>query len=62
MCRIGSIRTLLAIACKHGWSVWPMDVVAAFLQSLVDKDVFLEPPPGHDPRDSKTGEVMVYKL
>ena len=62
MCRIGSIRTLLAIACEHGWSVWQMDVVVAFLQSLIDKDVFVEPAPGHDPRDSKTGEVMVYKL
>ena len=34
----------------------------AFLQSLIDKDVFVEPAPAHDPRDSKTEEVMVYKL
>ena len=34
----------------------------AFLQSLIDKDVFVGPAPGHDPRDSKTGEVMVDKL
>ena len=39
-----------------------MDVVVAFMQSLIDKDVFVEPAPGHDPRDSKTEEVMVYKL
>ena len=62
VCRIGSIRTLLAIACEHGWPVWQMDVVVAFLQSLIDKDVFVEPAPGHDSRDSKTGEVKVYKL
>ena len=62
VCRIGSIRTLLAIACEHGWPVWQMDVVVALLQSLIDKDTFVEPGPGHDPRDSKTGEVMVYKL
>ena len=62
VCRIGSIQTLLAIACGDGWPVWQMDVVVAFLQSLIDKDVFVEPAPGHDPRDSKTGEVMVYKL
>ena len=63
VCRIGSIRTLLAIVEReHGWPVWQMDVVVAFLQSLINKDVFLEPAPGHDPRDSKTGEVMVYKL
>ena len=62
MCRIGSIRTLLAKACEHGWPAWHMDVVVTFLQSLIDKDVFVEPASGHDPRDSKTGEVMVYKL
>ena len=62
MCRIGSIRTLLAIECEHGWPVWQMDVVVALLQSLIDNDIFVEPAPGHDPRESKTGEVMVYKL
>ena len=62
VCRIGSMRTLLAITCEHGWPVWQMDAVVAFLQSLIDKDVFVEPAPGHDTRDSKTGEVVVYKL
>ena len=47
---------------EHEWPVRQMDVVVAFLQSLINKDVFVEPAPGHDPRDSKTGEVMVYKL
>ena len=62
VCRIGSIWTLLAIACEHGWPVWQMDVVVAFRQSLIDKDVFVEPALGQYPKDSKTGEVMVYKL
>ena len=39
-----------------------MDGVVAFLQSLIDKDAFVDPAPGHHLRDSKTGEVMVYKL
>ena len=39
-----------------------MDVVVAFLKSFIDKDVFVEPAPGYNPRDSKTGEVMVHKL
>ena len=60
--RIESIRTLLAIACELGWPVWQMDVVVAFLQSFIEKDVLVEPAPGHDPRDSKTGEVMVNTL
>ena len=50
VCRIGSIRTVLAIACEHGWPVWQMDVVVAFLQSHIDKDVYVKPAPGHDPR------------
>ena len=62
VCRIGSIRTVLAIACEHGWPVWQMDVVVAFLQAHIDKDVYVKPAPGHDPRDPKTGGVMVYKL
>ena len=62
VCRIGSIRTLLAIVCEHGWPVWQMDVVVAFLQSLIEKDAFVELAPRHDPRDSKTGKIMVYKL
>ena len=62
VCRIGSIRTVLAIACEHGWPVWQMDVVVAFLQAHIDKDVYVKPAPGHDPRDLKIGEVMVYKL
>lgn len=39
-----------------------MDVAVAFLQSKIDKDVFVKPAPGQDVRDSKTGGVMVYKL
>ena len=39
-----------------------MDVVVAFLQAHIDKDVYVKPAPGHDPRDPKTGEAMVYKL
>ena len=62
VCRIGSIRTVLAIACEHGWPVWQMYVMVAFLQAHIDKDVYVKPAPGHDPRDPKTGEVMVYKL
>ena len=36
VCRIGSIRTELAIACEQGWPVWQMDVVVAFLQAHID--------------------------
>ncbi|CAN0447533.1 unnamed protein product, partial [Pylaiella littoralis] len=62
VCRIGSIRTLLAIACEHGWPVYQMDVAVAFLQSAIDKDVYVKLAPGRDVTDPKTGEITVYKL
>lgn len=62
VCRIGSVRTLLAVACEHGWPVWQMDVVVAFLQSTIDKDVWVKPAPGGQTREPSTGTTMVYKL
>lgn len=62
VCRIGSVRTLLAIACEHGWPVWQMDVCVAFLQSEIDKDVWVKPAPGQNVKDPVTGDIMVYKL
>ena len=62
VCRLGSVRTLVAIACEHGWPVWQMDVAVAFLQSAIDKAVWVKPVPGQDVKDPATGEIMVYKL
>ncbi|CAN0181201.1 unnamed protein product, partial [Laminaria digitata] len=41
VCRVGSIRTILAVACEHGWPVWQLDVQVAFLQSKIEgRDVY----------------------
>lgn len=32
--------------CEHGWPVWQMDVAVAFLQSDIDKDVWVTLAPG----------------
>ncbi|CAB1110220.1 unnamed protein product [Ectocarpus sp. CCAP 1310/34] len=60
--RLGSIRMLFAIACEHGWEVYQLDVVAAFLNAYTDRDVYVRPAPGDEERDPTTGEMMVYKL
>ncbi len=62
VCRIGSQRVLLAIACQHDWPVYQVDVQVAFLQSKIQDDVFVKAAPGHDTNDMKTGEPMVMKL
>ena len=63
VCRIGSIRMILAIACEHGWPVWQLDVQVAFLQSKIEgRDVHVKTAPGQEVKDLKTGEPMVYNL
>ena len=62
VCRIGSIRMVLAIACDKGWPVYQLDVVGAFLNAPCDSDVYVKPAPGEVTKDPATGEPMVYKL
>lgn len=62
VCRIGSQRVLLAIACQHDWPVYQIDAQVAFLQSTIIDDVFVKAAPGHNEKDVKTGEPMVMKL
>ena len=62
VCRIGSIRMMLAIACHFGWPVYQADVVGAFLNAMCDRDVYVKPAPGDNSKHPTTGEPMVYQL
>eukprot|EP00752_Nemacystus_decipiens_P015554 g13877.t1 len=62
VCRIGSIRMILAIACHFGWPVFQADVVGAFLNAMCDRDVYVKPAPGDNSKHPTTGQPMVYKL
>ena len=42
VCRIGSQRVLIAIACQHDWPVYQVDVQVAFLQNKIKDDVFVK--------------------
>lgn len=44
--KLVSFRLLLAIAARYSWLVHHMDVVTAFLNPLVDEDIFMEAPEG----------------
>ena len=61
VCRIGSQRMVLAIACEHDWPVYQLDVQVAFLQSKIDGNVYVKTAPGRDSYD-KNGAQMVMKL
>lgn len=54
VCRIGSQRMILAIACEHEWPVYQLDVQVAFLQSKIDGDVYVKTAPGRA-RTTRTG-------
>eukprot|EP00903_Cladosiphon_okamuranus_P021647 g19901.t1 len=62
VCRIGSIRSILAIANELKWIIFQLDVVGAFLNAPCDRDAYIRPAPGETHKDPETGEPMVYKL
>ena len=41
-----SIRTIIAIASAMGWKLHQMDVKAAFLNGVIEKEVYIEQPDG----------------
>jgi hypothetical protein len=57
--RLESIRVLLAIACHLGFKLYQMDVKSAFLNGLLQEEVYVEQPKGfQDPSHPD----HVYKL
>lgn len=49
-----SIRILLAIAAFHDYEIWQMDVKTAFLNGVLDEDVYMVQPDGFaDPRQAE---------
>ena len=48
-----SIRTILAIGAKRNMEIHQMDVKTAFLNSKLNEDVYMRPPPGFELPDGK---------
>ena len=56
---IKSIRMILAISNFYDYEVWEMDVITAFLNGKLSKEVFITQPKGYE--HSKYHD-RVYKL
>jgi len=56
--RLESFRLLLAIVASTGLHLWQLDFVAAYLNSDIDFDVYMEQPKGF----AEGGGDMVWKL
>ena len=50
MARYTSIRTIIALAAKMKWKLHQMDVKTAFLNGVIEEEVYIEQPQGFDRR------------
>ena len=62
VCRIQSIRMVLATAAETGWTVWQLDVQTAFLYADIEEEVWVKLAPGYEAKDEATGAPGVMKL
>ena len=61
VCRLQSIRMILAIAAELDYEVYMLDVQTAFLNADVEKEGFVKMAPGYE-RSNESGVPIVMKL
>ena len=49
-----SIRGLISIAAKMGWKIYQMDVKTAFLNGIIQEEIYIEQPHGFEIHDRET--------
>ncbi|CAL9239300.1 unnamed protein product, partial [Arabidopsis halleri] len=61
--KLVTVKLLLDLAAKHGWSLTQMDVTNAFLHGDLEEEIYMDLPPGYTP---PPGQVLppnaVWKL
>ncbi|CAL8078783.1 unnamed protein product, partial [Prunus armeniaca] len=57
--RLDTIRTLIALAAQKGWQLYQLDVKSAFLNGVLEEEVYVDQPEGFVMKGS---ESKVYKL
>ena len=57
--RLDTVRFVLAIAAQNKWPIYQMDVKSAFLNGILNEEVYVQQPPGFE---VKGQENKVYKL
>jgi transposase InsO family protein len=59
--RYTSIRTIIALAAKMKWKLHQMDVKTAFLNGVIEEEVYIEQPQGFEVEDKKTHVCKLKK-
>ena len=54
-----TIRVVLSIEAQNQWPMYQMDVKSAFLNGILEEEVYVDQPPGYT---VKGHEDKVYKL
>lgn len=57
--RYSSMRTILALLVKTGWTIHQRDVKSAFLNGFIEEDVYIEQPEGFETFDR---DFHVFRL
>ena len=57
--RLDTIRTLIALAAKNSWKMYQLDVKSAFLNGVLQEEVYVEQPDGFIVQGE---EDKMYKL
>jgi len=61
VCSYSSMRYLLSLATQKGYHLFQTDVEAAYLQSVLTDEIYMDPPPG-SPRLDADGNPIFLKL
>ena len=59
--RYTSIRAIMALAANLGWKLYQMDVKTAFLNGVVEEEVYVEQPLGFETHDRETHVCKLKK-
>ena len=60
--RRGTIRLMISIAANRNWSLIHMDVKSAFLNSLLQEEVYVSQPPGFVKKNQEDGVQVTKSL
>jgi hypothetical protein len=56
-----SIKTIIDLAGKMKWKLYQMDVKTAFLNGVIEKEVYIEQPQGFEVKDKKSHVCRLKK-